>query len=160
MHCKCLLSPMFIGEHCEGVWGREAPIYCWWCVHHLYKLPHNELSSFHPDRQRTTMVLSTLNNGTVNILTAVHFWWIRLSLSQFIAGRVSVSIWIDCPHNELAILCLLYPKCRNVWFFYLILEVLGPSEPRLLAGGPSGLLTSSFTPFGRSGRVTHATVIG
>ena len=25
-----------------------------------------------------------------------------------------------------------------------------------LVGGPSGLLTSSFTPFGRSGRVTHA----
>ena len=33
-----------------------------------------------------------------------------------------------------------------------------PSGPRLLAGGPSGLLTSSFAPFGRSGRVTHATV--
>ena len=28
--------------------------------------------------------------------------------------------------------------------------------PRLLAGGPSGLLTSSFAPLGRSGRVTHA----
>ena len=33
----------------------------------------------------------------------------------------------------------------------------------LLAGGPSGLLDfvllkDSFTPFGRSGRVTHATV--
>ena len=27
---------------------------------------------------------------------------------------------------------------------------------RLLGGGPSGLLTSSFAPFGRSGRVTHA----
>ena len=26
---------------------------------------------------------------------------------------------------------------------------------RLLGGGPSGLLTSSFAPFGRSGRVTH-----
>ena len=31
---------------------------------------------------------------------------------------------------------------------------------RSLAGGPLGLLTSSFTPFARSGRVTHATVIG
>ena len=43
--------------------------------------------------------------------------------------------------------------------FYLInihKEVLGPSGPRFLAGGPSGLLTSSFAPFGRSGRVTHA----
>ena len=27
---------------------------------------------------------------------------------------------------------------------------------RSLSGGPSGLLTSSFAPFGRSGRVTHA----
>ena len=36
------------------------------------------------------------------------------------------------------------------------LEVYGPSGPRLLAGGPSGLMTSSFAPFGRSGRVTHA----
>ena len=34
------------------------------------------------------------------------------------------------------------------------LEVLGPSGPRLLAGGPS-ILTSSFAPFGRFGRVTH-----
>ena len=33
----------------------------------------------------------------------------------------------------------------------------GPSGPRLLAGGPLGLLTLSF---GRSGRVTHAIVIG
>ena len=39
------------------------------------------------------------------------------------------------------------------------LEVLGPSGPRHLAGGPSGLLTSSFAPFGRSGRVTHGPVI-
>ena len=37
---------------------------------------------------------------------------------------------------------------------------LGLSGPRLLAGGPSGLLTSSFAPFGRSGRMTHASVIG
>ena len=43
---------------------------------------------------------------------------------------------------------------------YNVLEVQGPSGPRLLAGGPSGLLTSSFTPFGRSGRATHALVIG
>ena len=32
------------------------------------------------------------------------------------------------------------------------LEVKGPSGPRLLVGGPSGLLTSSFAPYGRSGR--------
>ena len=42
--------------------------------------------------------------------------------------------------------------------FITKLEVQGPSGPRLLAGGPSGLLTSSFAPFGRSGRVTHADV--
>ena len=30
----------------------------------------------------------------------------------------------------------------------------------ILAGGPSGLSTSSFAPFGRSGHLTHATVIG
>ena len=35
---------------------------------------------------------------------------------------------------------------------YIVLEVQGPSGPRLLAGGPSGLLTSSFAPFGRSGQ--------
>ena len=35
------------------------------------------------------------------------------------------------------------------------LEVEGPSGPRLLAGGPSGLLTSSLAPFGRSGCVTQ-----
>merc|ERR550532_3633958 len=46
-----------------------------------------------------------------------------------------------------------------------ILEVWGPSGARLLACGPSGrlwalraCLTSSFAPFGRSGRVTHAAV--
>merc|ERR1712110_1328550 len=40
----------------------------------------------------------------------------------------------------------------------------GPSGPQLLVCGPSGRLlalraslTSSFAPFGRSGRVTHAT---
>ena len=44
--------------------------------------------------------------------------------------------------------------------FYSLLEVQGPSGPRLLAGGPSGLLTLSFAPFGRSGRVTHASLIG
>ena len=32
------------------------------------------------------------------------------------------------------------------------IEVWGPAGPRLLAGDPSGLLTSSFVPFGRSGR--------
>ena len=39
---------------------------------------------------------------------------------------------------------------------YTILEFLGPSGPRLLAGGPSGLLASSIAPFGHSDRVTHA----
>ena len=34
------------------------------------------------------------------------------------------------------------------------------SGPRLLAGGLSCLLTLSFTPFGRSERVTHTTMIG
>ena len=38
----------------------------------------------------------------------------------------------------------IYQKCR------------GPSGPRLLIGRPSVLLTSSFAPYGRSGRVTHA----
>ena len=42
------------------------------------------------------------------------------------------------------------------------LEVYGPSGPRLLAGGPSGLLTSSFAPlakgFGRSGCEIHADI--
>ena len=47
-------------------------------------------------------------------------------------------------------------------FFFIIywIEVEGPSGPRLLAGGPSSLLTSSFAPFGRSGRVTPTAVIG
>ena len=44
----------------------------------------------------------------------------------------------------------------------LILEVKGPSGPRLLAGGPSGLLTSSFAPlakgFGHSGCEIHADI--
>ena len=46
-----------------------------------------------------------------------------------------------------------------------LLEVSGPSRPRLLGCGPSGRLWAlrvclimSFTPFGRSGRVTHASV--
>ena len=38
-----------------------------------------------------------------------------------------------------------------------LLEVLGPSRS-LLAGDLLGLSTSSFASFGRSGRVTHATV--
>ena len=41
----------------------------------------------------------------------------------------------------------------------IILEVQGPSWPRLLAGGPLGLLTSSIAPLGRSGRVTQAMLI-
>ena len=32
-----------------------------------------------------------------------------------------------------------------------IVETKGPSGARLLAGGPLGLLTSSYAPFGRSG---------
>ena len=36
------------------------------------------------------------------------------------------------------------------------LEVWGPSGPQLRVGDPSGLFTSSFVPFGRSGRVTYA----
>ena len=39
--------------------------------------------------------------------------------------------------------------------FFSFLEVLGPSGPWKLHGGPLGLLNSSFDPFGRSGRVTH-----
>ena len=49
--------------------------------------------------------------------------------------------------------------------YYRILEVLGPVGPQLLVGGPSGQLfalwvssTSSFAPFGRSGRVTRASI--
>ena len=45
---------------------------------------------------------------------------------------------------------------RDAIAIYIVLEVLGPNGPRLLSGGPSGLLTLSFAPFGRSGRVTHA----
>ena len=37
---------------------------------------------------------------------------------------------------------------------------LGALRARLLAGGLLGLLTSYFAPFGCSGRVTHASVIG
>ena len=42
---------------------------------------------------------------------------------------------------------------------YFQLEVWGSSGPRLLAGGPLGLLTSSFAPFERSRRVTQGLVI-
>ena len=45
---------------------------------------------------------------------------------------------------------------NNMW----MIEVQGPSGPPLLAAGPSGLLTLYFAPFGRSGCVTHASVIG
>ena len=37
----------------------------------------------------------------------------------------------------------------------LLGEVKGPSGSRLPVGVPSGLLTSSFAPFGRSGRVNQ-----
>ena len=43
---------------------------------------------------------------------------------------------------------------------FIIQEVKEPSKHQLLAGGLLSLLTSSFAPFGQSGRVTHATVIG
>ena len=39
---------------------------------------------------------------------------------------------------------------------YIKQEVKGPLWAQLLGGDPSGLL-DFFTPFGRSGRVTHAT---
>ena len=45
--------------------------------------------------------------------------------------------------------------CSRISKNIFTLEVQGPSGPRLLVGGPSGLLTSSFAPFGRSGGVTH-----
>ena len=38
------------------------------------------------------------------------------------------------------------------------LEVQGSFVARLLAGGPSGLLTSSLAPFGRLSHVTHAPI--
>ena len=37
---------------------------------------------------------------------------------------------------------------------------LGALQAPTSSGGPSGLLTSSVVPFGRSGRVTHATMNG
>ena len=52
-----------------------------------------------------------------------------------------------------------YGIASIIWQHYLFTR-------RLLAGGPSGrlwalrALTSSFAPFGRSGHVTHATLIG
>merc|ERR1711990_967821 len=55
-------------------------------------------------------------------------------------------------------------KTRPKYAKYVKLEVYGPSGPQLLVCGPSGRLlalraslTSSFAPFGRSGRVTHVT---
>ena len=42
---------------------------------------------------------------------------------------------------------------QTIHIYYMTsLQVYRPSGPRLLAGGPSGLLTSSFAPFGRSVR--------
>ena len=46
-------------------------------------------------------------------------------------------------------------RTNDVLVLYLVLEVLGPFGPQLLAGRPSGLLTLSFTPFWRSGRVAQ-----
>ena len=53
---------------------------------------------------------------------------------------------------------------RSDFSFSLKFEIyktrsVGAFGPRLLAGDPSGPWISSLVPFGRSGRVTHATVI-
>ena len=50
--------------------------------------------------------------------------------------------------------------CPHFIINHIILEVYVVHGPYLLAGGPLGLLTSSLVPFGRSGRVTRAIVIG
>ena len=73
----------------------------------------------------------------------------------------SEKVWPSRPPNFFIIV-----HCTYIVNLYLQshspickLEVWGSSGLRLLAGGPSGLLTSSFASFGRSGRVTHSSVI-
>ena len=96
-----------------------------------------------------TLVLSKLDKDenyqlNLNVQSSVS---IEEEVGVFIGGDKLQSIHFDQQKNYL-------------FLHYEILEVWGPSGPRLLAGGHSGLLTSSFAHFGRSGRVTHASVIG
>ena len=62
---------------------------------------------------------------------------------------------VVCPANVISA-----KKYIVLHHIILQLEVQGPPGPRLLAGGPTGHLTTSFAHFGHSGRVTYATVIG
>ena len=61
------------------------------------------------------------------------------------------------------LMCVIWHNIQKYWSWRLELNMIykksrGPSGPRLPDGGPSGLFTSSFAPFGRSGRVTQAKV--
>ena len=47
----------------------------------------------------------------------------------------------------------------KVWFILITRSLGAPPGAQLLAGGPSGLLTLSFKPFGRSGRYVRGILI-
>ena len=77
------------------------------------------------------------------------------NLCHISTSRSTISdIKYTYPIDPIAPIDLIYPR-------YLKHPIYSTrSLGALLAGGPLGLLTSSFVPFGRSGRVTHASVIG
>ena len=91
-----------------------------------------------------------------HIAERIHFSW-RPSLINHEAHKENFISWFTelqwIDHNTIY-------SSQHIHMEYKQLEVKGPSGPRLLVGGPSGLLTSSFAPFGRSGRETHAVNCG
>ena len=86
--------------------------------------------------------------------------WIKFIIKQrtgtenYITSELQRHISEQILRSEAIFLFVTYPLLALAE--YILLEVYFP----LRAGGPSGLLTLSFAPFGRSGRVTHASVIG
>ena len=108
---------------------------------------------------------SISNFRSSSLISRQLIQWHGININSRTSGRplglACMNLSIPLPSLMFFLLSLKGSQTLNFnQMEYWILEVYGPSGPRLLAGGPSGLLTSSFAPFGRSGRVTHASVIG
>ena len=108
------------------------------------------------------------------LLTTWYLWW--CSGCWLIWFKIEFSLFVNlisfnllrgsfcCQNVGLIFVCCIWckdpkPKTkeRSFWLiFKLILTKVSIAPPcictYILAGGPSGLLTSSFAPFGRSGR--------
>ena len=117
----------------------------------LTELPHPTCPS-HP---QTYLYASSIHH-----LRTIFCTWERGVLG-YLVFHTSFDLWtkqftlqrLQTLHGKII---GLHVKLSTALQKHYLLEVQGPYGPRLLVGGPSGLLTLSFAPFRRSGHLAHA----